>query len=269
MAKPSLQNVGIEEVDRAIRDWFDKTMNVRVEGPKGMQKVPIVFSQGERWVVGRSKQGLRDENGVIILPVIAVRRTGIDPTTQMTALGTQTRSIQIARQVNPKSNALRNLGYKGSVYDIYTIPFPSALMATYQLVIQTQYVTQMNSVLQKMWKSMDFGLQFVAPLQNDGRQPLSKDQFYNETGPMDKPYVVGFLDQAANDAGNIEEFTDTERIVKYTTEFKVPFVMQVDAEGQPSQIKVERTAFKVTLDDEQVHFVDDPADLDDIFGPLH
>jgi hypothetical protein len=72
----------------------------------------------------------------------------------------------------------------------------------------------------------------------------------------------------AQDSGNFEEFTDSERIVKYTTEVKVPFAIHSSPENEEPSVKVERTAYKVVLKDENVTFVDDPAVLDKIFGPL-
>lgn len=268
MSNPANYNVTIESVDRAIRDWFDKSVDARVDSPNGLHKVPVYFSSGERWAVGRTKQGFRDENGVLILPVISLRRVSIDPDPAMTSLACQVPSIQFARRVDPKTSDVRNQGYKGSVYDVYTIPFPNGVIAEYQLVVQTQFISQMNQILEKLWKTLDILKQFLAPINNDGRQQTPRDlQEQNVKTLIKYPYVVGFLDSAAADGGNFEEFTDQERIVKYQTDIKVPFVLQTEPEGQGSSVKVERTAYKVVLRDEQWHFVDDPEDLDDVFGP--
>ena len=260
------KNVTIEDVDRAIRDWFDRTVDARVEAPEGLKKVPVIFSSGERWSVGRTKQAFRDSNGVLILPVISVRRVDLVKNAQQSALGVQTRNIQIARRVDPKTNDVRNLGQRGTVYDVYTIPFPDAMIATYQVVVQAQYITQMNDFLQKMFRSLDIQRQFVAPLGVDRPQTPRTTQVEG-TDPIGFPYVVGFMESAASDASNFEEFTDQERIIKYQTELTVPFVMMTSPEGQEPAVKVERTAYKFVLRDEDVHWVDDPAELDKIFGP--
>jgi hypothetical protein len=268
----AIPNVGIEDVDRAIRDWFDRTMDVRVESQGGLKKVPVMFSQGERWAVGRTRQAFRDENGVLILPIMSLRRVSLDPNPEGTVLGVQVPSIQIAKRIDPKSREIKNLEKQKqlgrnfpAIYEVYTIPFPNALVATYQLVIQTQYITQMNAILEKMWRQMDIQKSFVAPLKNDGRQPPADNQYALEKA-IDFPYVVGFLEGTATDSGNFEEFTDTERVIKYSTDVTVPFVMQVDPGIDPPAVKVERTAYKVTLKDENWHFVDDPDELEKIFG---
>ncbi|OGR26108.1 MAG: hypothetical protein A2139_07995 [Desulfobacca sp. RBG_16_60_12] len=277
------QEVTIRSVDKAIASWFDKTVNARtLTANNELRKVPVIFSQGERWAIGRTKQALRDDNGVLILPVIALRRTNIDPDPTGLALGVQTDSITIARRVDPKTNVIQNLeGLKPkslarkypAIFDVYTIPFPDRMMANYQLVIQTQQTTQMNEILQKMWRMLDIQKSFVAPFQNDGRQPPRIDQYggqdpYAAPKHLSSPYVVGFLEGTRSDAGNFEEFTDTERIIKYTTEVRVPFALTSTPEGAPAGVKVQRTAFKTTFGDEAFHFVNDPDIADAIFGKL-
>lgn len=283
MSQIDYKDVTIETVDRAVRDWFDKTVDARVSGQDGdNQKVPVQFSSGERWRTGRSKQGFRDENGILILPIIALRRTNIEPDPTKMALGIQTENFQIAKRVDPKSNDIKNLeGLKPAqiarkypaIYDVYTIPYPDRVIGSYQIVIQTQYITQMNQILQKIWQSLDIQKSFVAPLENDGRKPPRSTQYgtgdpYGRPGAIQAPYVVGFMESTRNAGDNFEEFTDTERIIKYTTEVKVPFAIQSSPNGEKDSIQVERTAYKVVIKDENVTFVDDPAELDKIFGKL-
>lgn len=283
MQPVNFQPVTIESVDRALRDWLDRTVDARCQAADGsLRKVPVQFSQGERWSIGRTKQAFRDENGVLILPIIALRRTNIEPDATKMALGVQTESIQIARRIDPKTNSIQNLeGMKPAdiarkypaIYDVYSVPFPDRMVAVYQLVVQTQQITQMNEVLQKMWRALDIQQSFVAPLQNDGRQPPRLSQYgagdpYARPAALSTPYVVGFFESSRSDAGNFEEFTDTERVIKYTTEVSVPFALSSSPEGTPPAVKVERTAFKVAFGDESFHFVDGQDEMDAIFGKL-
>lgn len=269
--------ITIRSIDQAVKDWFDKTVAAVVVSADGEKKVvPSIFSQGERWAIGRTKGALRDENGVLMLPVISIRRTGIDPDPSQTALGIQTDNITIAKRVDPKTGdlqALENLkpdsqrlGYPPVVYDVYSIPFPDRVIINYQLTIQTQYIGQMNDVLQKMWRMLDIQKSFVMPLENDGRKP-PRSNGYRDPHPLDKPYLVGFFEDNYSDQGNFEEMTDSERVVKYNTSFMVPAALSTSPEGTEPLIRVERTAYKVVIPEENVRWVDNPADLDKIFGP--
>lgn len=268
--------VTIRSVDQAVKDWFDKTVVAEVQSADKTAKiVPTVFSQGERWAIGRTKGGLRDENGVLMLPVISIRRTGIDYDASQTALGVQTENITIARRVDPKTGDLQSLesikppeqrlGYPPVVYDVYSIPFPDRVIVNYQLIIQTQYISQMNDVLQKIWRMLDIQKSFVIPLMNDGRKP-PRANGYRDPKPIDRPYVVGFFDDNYSDTGNFEEMTDGERIIKYNTSFTVPAALSTQPIGTEPLVRIERTAYKVAIPEENVHWVDDPAELDKIFG---
>jgi hypothetical protein len=270
------ENITIENVDLAVTDWFDRTVDAHVAFPNAdRKKVPVIFASGERWVTSRSRRGIRDKNGILILPIVSVRRTAIEPKADMQALGTETPKIQIARRISAKTNDLRNLSSlrnpalrkdDRAVYEVTTIPFPDRSIIRYELLVQAQYVTQMNSILEKIFHELDLQKSFVAPLQNDGRHPQIGVEFENRI-PLSQHYVVGFFQSNMSSGDNFEEFTDQERIVKWTTEITVPATLQLDPEGEKPSVQVEETAFDVAFGDENVCFVDDPRELEKIFGP--
>ena len=265
------QDITLENIDRAMRDWFDKTVSARVKTPQDdAHKVPVIFSSGERWSTGRTRQVFRDDNGVLILPIISLRRVGVEPDPTKMALGVQTDKIQIAVRIDPKTSQMANLQaapivsnlqrlnnrpIQPPVYDVYTIPFPDRMIASYQVVIQAQFIGQMNDILQKIWRMLDIQKSFVAPLENNGRVPPRVYQYggpYENVPRLKGRYVVGFMESTSSDGGNFEEFSDQERIVKYTTEIKVPFALQTSPEGEPAPVRVERTSFNLSLGTEVV-----------------
>ncbi len=270
-------NITLETIDRAVIDWFDKTVDAHVRHPnKDRMKVRVTLAAGERWVSAREKKGVRDENGVLILPIISVRRSGMEPSPQMSALGAETPTLQIAKRISQKTNDLINLHASRDparrtpprpvVYEVYTIPFPHRSILTYELQVQTQYITQMNMILEKMAHMLDISNSFVAPFDNDHRHPPIGDDFEKRV-PVKGGYVVGFMDATLNDGGNFEEFTDQERIIRFSTQLRVPAVLRLDPEGEKPAVKVERTSFGLGFSEETTHFVDDPNEADKIFGP--
>jgi len=270
------QNVTFETIDQAVVSWFDQTVDAHVLQPNGdRKKVVVNFSAGERWITARERRGLRDKNGVLILPLISLRRTGIEPSPTMSALGTETATLQISKRISPKTNDIQNL-YKNrdpqfrtpskpTVYEVTTIPFPDRSIISYEVQIQAQYITQMNTILEKMFHELDLNKSFVAPFENEGRHPPIGVPF-EERKLLDKSYVVGFFDASVTDGGNFEEFTDQERIVRFNTSIRVPAVLQLDPEGEKPSVQVERTAFKLGFAEEKIKFVDDPYELELIFG---
>lgn len=272
---PQYQPITISTVDRAVRDWFDLTVDAHVEDAAHKRsKVPVVFSAGERWATSRTRKGIRDQNGVLVLPIISVRRTGIEMDQSKQALGVQTPNLTISRQISPKTNLIQdnNLNRqpsqaeakKAAVFEITTIPFPSRAVLTYELVVQAQYSKQMNVIIEKVLRELDLQKSFVAPFDNPKKHSLNGEPF-EDRKLLQGPYVVGFFESAANDTGNFEEFTDQERIVRYSTTVTVPCSLQLDPGGEKPALTTFRTAYKVDFSTETSHFSDDMSELDAIF----
>ncbi len=265
------QNITIETIDQAIFDWFDKTVDVHVEFPNGeRRKVPVSFSAGERAVASRQKKAIRDKNGVLILPLVNVTRTSIEPNPNMEALGVETPTLQISKQISGETNTLRNnvkdrIGSFASpkdpiVYEVTTIPFPDRSIMIFKLRIQAQYISQMNSILEKIFNQLDLQKSFVATF--EPRNHPQVGELFEEREPLKSGYVCGFFDSAVNDSGNLSEFTDQERIVQYETTFRVPATLQLDPEGEKPALRREFTSYKVDFGGERICFVRSKEELD-------
>lgn len=278
--RPSYQNVTIESVDTAINDWLDLTVDAHVPDPNGQRKkVPVLFASGERWIAGRTRLAIRDKNGVIILPVISLRRTGIDFDRNMSAISPAAIDrLQFGRKLDERKTSVvqstagsrppgRTRSKDASVFEVFTVPAPITSVISYELTIHTQHIQQMNAVIEKLLRQLDVQKSFVAPFQNGKIVPQTGVPFELRK-PIDRGYVVGFLDSTASDGGNFEEFTDQERIVKYTTQITVPAVFNLDLEGSRPAVQVERTSFELRLGIETCGRFDDPRDLDTIFEQL-
>ena len=74
----SIPEAGIEDIDRAIFDLFDKNISFEVLSNNELVKVPVVFAAGERFALARRKNPIRDDNNTLILPLIAISRNNVD-----------------------------------------------------------------------------------------------------------------------------------------------------------------------------------------------
>ena len=283
--------IRIEDIDRGVKGWFEQRVSAYTQSPQGdRRKVPFLFAAGERWVAAVDRKGIRDRDGRLILPVIQVRRMSISRGNDMTALGVDVPRMQIARLISEKTSALRNLdssrpisqrSVDPAVYEIYTVPFPRRGTANYKVLIQAQYQTQVNDIIEKIEHTLDFTSVPSFVIGMDGY--VNRDQGvptgdgsteragarsvpYDRRQPLSNYYSVGFMDGDFSDRGNSDEFTDQERIIQVEFGFKVPIALMLDPEGSEPAVQVERTAFKVSLGSEQVHIVDDPEVADRIFG---
>jgi len=272
------QNITIEHVDWALRDWLYYDVNPYVRSPNDEQKkVEIMFASGERWAAAHDNRAIRDKNGVLILPLISVRRTSMDRDRTRLALGTEESRFTIARRIDSKTNTVQNAissrslpnrNEKGKVaYEVTTIPFPDWFQTSYEIIIWTQYITQMNVIIEKIIDSLDMQNSFVMPVRlSRFSKEVEDDRPFDDRKSLEGYYFVGFMETDLTDAGNFEEFTDQERIIKYTFNIQVPTYLQLDPDGRKPAIQTETTAFDIKFFEEKVTFVDNQLELDVIFS---
>jgi len=217
-----IRPITIETVDRAIFDYYDKKLSLTVDAQNERRKVPIIYASGERWKLIR-KNKFQDENGTLILPVVSINRTSIDRTPGFGGLGQEVNSITVSKQIHKKTGLYQNLLRQRKinnfpevkkdavVYEYLTIPFPDFATVYYEVTVWTQFQTQMNEMLEKIFYSFDYRSSFVMPIDYDTKSK-------NGIGS----YFVGFCDTTLTPDTNVKEFTDQERIFKYALTIKVP-----------------------------------------------
>lgn len=74
----SIPPCGVEDVDVGLFNLFDKEIKISVGNDQVQtKKVPIVFATGERWAMLKRNEPLRDSTNTLILPLIAITRSGL------------------------------------------------------------------------------------------------------------------------------------------------------------------------------------------------
>lgn len=68
---------GIEDVDKAVFNLFDKVLSFPSKNNKS-SRILVIFATGERFALVKNRKPIRDKGGAFILPLIAVRRSGIN-----------------------------------------------------------------------------------------------------------------------------------------------------------------------------------------------
>lgn len=269
-----IEPVTLRTCDKAVVDYFSKRVAPTVEAENGRKKVKVIYASGERWKLIRDKKGLRDENGVLILPLIAVRRMNIERSRGVYGgLPQDDRYITVSNKISKKTpnltNQLTNRKQRGLVVatkdkvvrEYLTIPFPDFSVANYQVTIWAQYHSQMNSILERMFHLYDWQDMFYMPVNYDSNNKPQKGY-----------YFVGERTGDVVSESNTENFSGEERILRYSYNFRVPIYLMTDpkddalnygkdTEGKNFYYKSEN-AVEIKVGTEIVGSVDD---LEDIF----
>ena len=99
---------GLEDIDRALFDLFDKEIQFAISQNNETRKVPVIFATGERFALMKRNEPLRDENEAFILPLISIRRSGIDQAAGFERLA-DTGDLVIKRRLSSRDPIYQNL----------------------------------------------------------------------------------------------------------------------------------------------------------------
>lgn len=164
----------LENIDFAVYDFVNETMDVQTTTNKGFKKVPVIWSGSERAQNIKNDDIKRDKSGMVILPVISIERTVVKkdeksrviPFSKIDPQGdlkggflTVNKVIKQDKTRNfANADAFRRRGqqnfplYKKDkngkiVYETLTIPIPIYVTVGYKIVLRTEYQEQMNDLL--------------------------------------------------------------------------------------------------------------------------
>lgn len=105
----SIPPCGIEDVDKALFDFFNEHVGFSVSVSGKAQKVAVVFASGERFATVKKRIPIRDKNGALILPIIAIRRTSIEQTDDVRGALRSTGELVISKRLAPEDREYQNI----------------------------------------------------------------------------------------------------------------------------------------------------------------
>lgn len=292
----SFPSCGIEDVDRALFELFDKRLAFEIKVNEQTTKVPVVFAAGERFALTRRQKPIRDKNNALILPLIAIKRQNIGYKTPTDAGGTpiafrQTSDYVIRKRLDSSDRNYQNIlnkmsiknqdnvssrghfidsevspgrdaqpGTKASrrngagiafgsgrlnfalnndigknIIEVITIPYPIFIQLNYEVTFWTQYMSQMNQLLETL----------LAKTDGQGREyQLVSNKGFKFTA---------FLEGSFSSNDNFENYTGTERLIKYSFSIRVPsYILAPRHPGISSPYRVFHTAPEVVFENIEI-----------------
>ena len=145
--------VGIEDHDETIAYYFNNVIKPEVYQNGTTVPVPIIYGNPERWKAVQKDGYYRDKNSKIMCPIIMFRRASMDKTY---TIGNKLDAN------NPINYTVVNKGYqKGDAYSSFNIlndrepvnsyqaiVIPDYVTISYECVIWTYYIEQMNKIVE-------------------------------------------------------------------------------------------------------------------------
>ena len=225
-------SVTLMDIDTAIIFYFEKVIKPSVEDNGENVKVPIMYASPERWKAIQRDGFMRDKKRQTITPVIAYRRTSIEKDEMVPQDKLDANNPHMFYTFEKKfSNVNRYDNFSTQIgilpqKEYYNVTFPDYVTLTYDFIIWTSYIEQMNKIVERVVYSD--GAYWGDP--DKLRFRTSIDSFTDATEVADAERLVrtnftvtlrGYL----LPEGNFDHRSTTQ---KYITPKKVVFGMDAD-----------------------------------------
>ena len=220
-----IPSCGLEDVDKAVFNLFDNQIPLYYDKEGEQHKVPVIFATGERFAILRRKKPLQDKNGALILPLISITRSSLENVPQKGMSNNQMFPHILKKRLSQKDleyrqsknieglengaslnrdnknnkDFLLNPRFKNNVIETIEIPPIKYFGVSYEVTIWSSFTQQMNRFIESIMSAYTI---------NPGQQfKIESPKGY---------WFPAFIDSSFSMDASYEEFTDSERYIKYT-----------------------------------------------------
>ena len=222
----------VETIDRSVYN-FVSALGLSTTTNKGFKPVPVIWGTAERAYQVKNSKELRDNQGLLVLPIISIKRTSFNKSRQSPGVfqgnipavdDAQGGSLGIKRVLyqektlkfaNAESYRLRNhKNYPSQnpkvVYRTISIPMPVNVEVTYEITLRTEYQQQMNDLMTP----------FATTPGTVSYVRLAEGEHHYE----------GFIQEAFSPGDNLSDFSSDER--KFETKINLKVIGYLVGEGK-------------------------------------
>ena len=273
----SLREIGmlastLEDIDYAMTSYVKKDLELTTMTNEGRKTVPVLWQSPERAFQIKNEKDLRDDTGVLKLPLISIERTNVikDPENKGSFRaqiysndhnGRTGRMVIARRIVEDKTRnfaaaaAMRKLPKtikyqkhyprinKKIVIQTLSIPIPVYVAAEYKIKINTEYQQQMNDLVSPFMARTGQINSFV--MRRNGH------------------IYEAFIDSSFAHNNNVAALNEDERM--FSTDIKIKVLGYLIGEGNSDDreiVKIEENLVEVTFPRESIPLPGEPGFID-------
>jgi hypothetical protein len=145
-----LPTVSLYDTDAVIKYYFENVIKLQVTEDDKVITVPVMYGSPERWKSVRVDGFMKDNNGKIMVPIVVYKRNNIELRKDL-ARNLDANSPKLFHHY--AANSSRNKYNKRNTpieKELYNIVIPNYVHISYDVVIWTNYTTQMNTIIENI-----------------------------------------------------------------------------------------------------------------------
>ena len=279
----------VEDVDRAVFSLLEKDLThpLMIKENEGFTKVPVIFATGERFALVKRKKPIRDKNNMLVLPLVSIRRTGIEwaPANEYGLPG-DGGELTIKRKVSSRDSRYQNIINKLELKNQNNVASEANVIdRSNQRVAKPGRVGSRRNSRRSVKEAIDaqngrllannlgnnifetltipfpkfyfanyevtYWTQYTVHMNQMIENTISslQPQGFTFVIKSDKGYYwVAFLDNALAAGDNFDDFSTEERIVRYSFNLKVySYFLANQNPGMPSPFRYQLSAPQINF----------------------
>ena len=147
--------LGLYDIDECIQYYFDNVIRPSVDDGGEIVRVPMIYGSPERWMSIQENGYLRDQQGKMQIPAIVYKRTAVAKNrTLSNKLDANNPHFHYTFQKQYNSrNRYDNFAVLNDITpstENYNVVIPDFVTLTYECIIWTEYVEQMNKIVESI-----------------------------------------------------------------------------------------------------------------------
>ena len=175
-------SVGIYDIDSAFKTFLEKDVKPTVEDDGRFYPVPVMYASPEKWSSAQRDGFMKDENGMMLTPVIVFRRNSLSINTDMMKL-------KVAEGGEDAYQAFERKYTNVNKYDQFSVltgevpkkefmsvERPDYVNLEYEVIVWCDYMEQVNKVVEQIvfFQGRSFGERYKFVIKGDSSLQSSK-----------------------------------------------------------------------------------------------
>lgn len=167
-------SVGIYDVDSAFKNFLEKDVRPTVEDDGRFFPVPVMYASPEKWASAQRDGFMKDDNGMILTPVIVFKRDNLSINTELSKL--KVAQNEDAHQFFERKYTNVNKYDQFSVLtgenpkrEFMSVERPDYVDLQYEVIVWCDYMEQVNKVVEQIvfFQGRSFGERYKFVIKGD------------------------------------------------------------------------------------------------------
>ena len=167
-------SVGIYDVDSAFKNFLEKDVRPTVEDDGRFFPVPVMYASPEKWASAQRDGFMKDDNGMILTPVIVFKRDNLSINTELSKL--KVAQNEDAHQAFERKYTKVNRYDQFSILtgevpkkEFLSVERPDYVDLQYEVIVWCDYMEQVNKVVEQIvfFQGRSFGERYKFVIKGD------------------------------------------------------------------------------------------------------